>query len=754
MLAHGFFPKITLPTRICDTSSTLIDQIYTNVLNNKDKSGIFTTHISDHQAIFTATNVGLMGFSEKKFITVETKDDVSLNKFIDELKTGDIVAKMDHDVNADPNSNYKILAEQLQYAKEKHLPTRKLKFIIYKHKQQKWVTNGILKSIKTKNKLYRILQQTKTEDVEVFELIKIRFLRFRKILRQSINEAKRSYFHTTFERFKHDIKQTWSVIDETLRRKKKEPLSPTFLHNGRTLNDPQEIANAFNIYFISIGPKLATQINANHHFIAYLDNPSDRRLKLESIDEATTRKLMEHLKNKTSTGVDGISNKLKKISINELVTPLTIIINQMLNTGIFPEQLKISKVVPIYKANDQELLTNYRPIALLPSISKIFEYAILEQLSNFLQNELFAPQQFGFCAKHSTELAALSLVDYLTYKLDAGKIPANIYIDLSKAFDTLSHSILLHKLSYYGVKGIAYSLIQSYLTQRQQIVEYNGCKSKKMLITTGVPQGSVLGPFLFSICINDLPLCSKIFEMIMYADDTTLYCDIIDIHGVPNSQHLLNAELSKISDWLAANKLSLNVSKTKLMIFHSDKKKVLYPKLFINNSEIERVDSFNFLGLQLNHNLNWTKHINYILLKMSKIIGIIYKLKSVFPTAILRSIYNTLLLPHMSYCILSWGSQIAKIRLLQKKAIRNVTKSAYTAHTEPLHKEYDILKVQDMYQLAILKFYCKLVNNNLPQYFKFSMPLHQSFQWAILTIIYEIRRDNYRLSDMNFLGNL
>ena len=344
-----------------------------------------------------------------------------------------------------------------------------------------------------------------------------------------------------------------------------------FLHNGRTLNDPQEIANAFNTYFISIGLKLATQINAIHHFTAYLDDPSDRRLKLESIDEATTRKLIEHLKNKTSTGVDCISNKLLKISISELVTPLTIIINQMLNTGIFPKQLKISKVVPIYKANDLKLLTNYRPITLLPPISNIFEYAILEQLSNyFLRNKLFAPQQFGFRAKHSTELAALNLVDYLTYKLDAGQIPANIKIDLSKAFDTLSHSIQLHKLSYYTVKGIAYSLIQSYLTQRQQIVKYNGCKSEKMLITTEVLQGSVLGLFLFLICINDLPLCSKIFEMIMYADDTTLY---YNIHGFPNIQHLLNTELSKISDWLAANKLSLNVSKKKLMIFHSDKKK-------------------------------------------------------------------------------------------------------------------------------------------------------------------------------------
>ena len=158
----------------------------------------------------------------------------------------------------------------------------------------------------------------------------------------------------------------------------------------------------------------------------------------------------------------------------------------------------------------------------------------------------------------------------------------------------------------------------------------------------------------------------------------------------PNYENVLNVELCKITNWLAANKLFLNVGITKFMAFYSDKKKVVYPKLLTNNIEIERVDYFNFLGLQLNHNLNWNKHVNYISLKISNISGILYRLRSEFPTYILKSIYNTLLLPHLTYCKLSWGSQIGRIHLSQARAISNVTKSAYNAHTEPLHKEQNI----------------------------------------------------------------
>ena len=199
------------------------------------------------------------------------------------------------------------------------------------------------------------------------------FNRFRSILRESIKRAKQTYYNTTFDRFKHDIKRTWAVIDETLHRKKRESPSHIFFHNGKSLKDSQEIANAFNEYFISIGPSLANTIKGNDHYSKYLKYPTVSRLKLEPIDGSKTRKLIEHSKNKTSTGIDRISNKLIKTVVNELVSPLTIVINQMLNTGVFLNQLKISKVIPKYKSKDHTLLSNYRSIALLPSISKIFE---------------------------------------------------------------------------------------------------------------------------------------------------------------------------------------------------------------------------------------------------------------------------------------------------------------------------------------------------------------------------------------------
>ena len=277
------------------------------------------------------------------------------------------------------------------------------------------------------------------------------------------------------------------------------------------------------------------------------------------------------LKNKSSCGYDNISNKHIKYARSVLIKPLTLLINQCLHTGVglYPSQLKMSRVKPLFKSGDKSLFSNYRPISLLPSLSKIFERVIFDQLlAYFTNNNLLCLNQFGFRPGHSTELAALRLVDHLITEMDRNRVPTNIYIDLSKAFDTLNHSILLEKLEYYGIADNSLSLLHNYLTDRCQYVEYNGHRSNTLPISTGVPQGSVLGPLLFLIYINDLPMVSDIFNMMMYADDTTIYCNI----DQNVSDEVINMELSKVSQWLAANKLSLNVAKTKFMVFHMHQK--------------------------------------------------------------------------------------------------------------------------------------------------------------------------------------
>ncbi len=384
--------------------------------------------------------------------------------------------------------------------------------------------------------------------------------------------------------------------------------------------------------------------------------------------------------------------------------------------------------------------SNYRPISLLPSLSKIFEKVIYHQLFAYLNDEkLFCIEQYGFRKGHSTELAAMQLIDHLTNQVDKRNIPINVYIDLSKAVDTLNHGILLDKLNYYGICGIANGLLQNYLTNRQQYVDYEGTKSASKSIRTGVPQGSILGPLLFLVYINDLPTISPVFNMLMYADDTTLHCNIT--HNI--SEQVINDELIKVQEWLSSNKLALNISKTKYMVFHTSQKKVEYPKLKLNNITIQRVSQFNILGLIINSSLKWNSHIDHISKKISRVIGIMYRLKHIYPPAILLTLYNTLIVPHYSYCLLTWGCKITanhSLHLLQKRALRIITDNDYIAHSEIICKALYLVQVPDMYRLTLWKFYFNLMNNKLPSYFECMKP-----QLPIICDLYECRRPNFHL---------
>ena len=220
--------------------------------------------------------------------------------------------------------------------------------------------------------------------------------------------------------------------------------------------------------------------------------------------------------------------------------------------------------------------------------------------------------QYGFKKKHSTELAVLELVDRITQELDKGHTPINIFLDLSKAFDTLDHDILLHKLSYYGIKNSALDLFKSYLSNRKQYVDFLNNRSAYASLNVGVPQGSILGPLLFIIYVNDITASSNIFKFLMYADDTTLFTTINCFENNENTNQYINDELSKINEWLIFNKLSLNASKTKFMVFSMPQKKVVIPRLKFADTEIESVDQFNFLGITLDKHLNWNAHINQL----------------------------------------------------------------------------------------------------------------------------------------------
>ena len=321
------------------------------------------------------------------------------------------------------------------------------------------------------------------------------------------------------------------------------------------------IVNHFNQYFVNIGHTLASKLNdvePDSHK-NYLKSQTSKLFSFQLDKKDAISKIFDNIPHKNSTGVDDISTFLIKSVKFDLLKAVTTTANQSLTTGIFPDNLKLAKVISLFKKGDPTSINNYRPISLSPALSKIFGRVIYNQINNyFTLNNLYYEGQYGFRSKHSTELAALDIIDTITSRMERGSIPITIYLDLSKAFDTLNHTILLDKPKFYGIQGDSLKL------NRKQCVEINYIRSALTIILTGVPQGSILGPFLFIIYMNDIPFASTIFKTIIYADGTTLLANLSHFYFKNNTKvniKMLNNELNKIKLWLRANKLTLNTQK-------------------------------------------------------------------------------------------------------------------------------------------------------------------------------------------------
>ena len=383
----------------------------------------------------------------------------------------------------------------------------------------------------------------------------------------------------------------------------------------------------------------------------------------------TTIKL---LKPKASSGYDEISVKfIQSCSLNSLAKPLSHIINTSFQTGIFPTNMKLSKVIPIYKSNDPQHFKNYRPISLLPAFSKIIEKIVYKRLFRFISlHNILSPSQYGFQENLSTQLAILELQNKIVKAMNDNKSCIGLFIDLAKAFDTLNHSILLEKLCNYGIRGLSLQWFRSYLQDRYQFVKYKNVNSEHEQVTCGVPQGSILGPLLFLLYINDVMHINNSHHIILFADDTNC---LFTGNNIEDLVQQINSSIRNLSEWFRTNKLSLNIDKSNYVIFHKKQSSSITNNhtIKIDDKELSQVNHVKFLGVLLDANMTWNIHLTQKANKIAKVNGILCRLKHYLPSYILKTIYDTLILPHLYYSITAWGNlktrTTKRIIILQKK---------------------------------------------------------------------------------------
>lgn len=728
--ANGFLELISLPTRITHTSATLIDHIYTNDNKNKFESFIITADISDHLPTCTIIHNNV---KESGPIYIQTQDfsEEIVSSFKQEMLNVDWGTVTNSYSSQDAyNKFYTIFNESYQ----RHFPFKKVKLNRNIHKVEPFMTNALLKSRKTKFYLYNVkLKKPTQENVSKYN-------EYRKCYNKAIKTGKKLYFQKSFEENKNDLRKTWTLLRDAIRKHNdKTSVLNEICSDGVYYREGKDISNKFNEYFTTIADNITTRINPSNRDCTYYMSEANSIFSFTHIQPRDIVKMVNGLESKSSQDMLGVSNKLIKRIIENIAVPLTHIVNLSLQSGNIPNELKIAKVLPIFKLKSKESdllcnMSNYRPISLLPIFSKILEKIVANKLTTYLdENNLIYKHQYGFQKKKSTIHPIFHLINEIVKNNNEKKYTIGVFCDLQKAFDCCSHRILLSKLSKLGINGTELLWFENYLKNRQQFVYVNNSRSEMKYIRKGVPQGSILGPLLFLIYINDLAQCTSLFTL-LFADDTSF---LITGENLPEIVEKLNIELKKITYWFRTNELSLHPSKTKFMIFSKDDSAIdfnnigislnynnddqndpnLIDKLSYVNSRNE-VPAIKFLGVYLDPKLNFKYHIDMIYNKISRSLYAINAAKHIIGGKALQTLYNSLVHSHLTYCAPIWGSaavtNLNKIIKQQKKALRIVTNSKYNAHTLPLFKKLEILPITQQIEYSKLQFMFDYVHHRLP----------------------------------------
>lgn len=527
---------------------------------------------------------------------------------------------------------------------------------------------------------------------------------------------KNNYHEMLFNNSLNNRQKTWKNINNILGRQKHQhnPIKKISV-NGTDFYEDYQKASVLNSFFTGIGKKLAQDINSIEPINKYqtLHFTTDS-IFLEPTNVEEVLNLLGLLDSNKSPGYDEISALSIKTCADVIAPILVSIINLTISTGIYPDCLKIACITPLHKADSKSDPSNYRPISILPTLNKIFEKILYSRILNFLNKTKFLyPRQYGFRQRSGTHTATYELLDKILMDMDKNKVVSALFLDIKKAFDCVDHALLLHKLSCAGIRGLALQLIESYLKNRKQCVVVGKSRSDLQDIDLGVPQGSVLGPLLFLVYINDIHKLPLKGLLSLFADDSGVFCSNMTFYdNVVDLTH----DLSIINDFLEINKLTLNVSKTKVMHFKKINRSTQTPLVF-KGETIQVVNTFKYLGLLIDERLSWRPHISNLCSKLAALSGVLRKLKHFIPKHVLMNIYYSLGHSHLTYLVGAWGgankTDLKQLQTLQNRCLKNICKLTQRHSTSDLYRTHckGVLNISSLYQANVCKFIHGCVNN-------------------------------------------
>lgn len=571
----------------------------------------------------------------------------------------------------------------------------KTKTVLNNNKNKKWF-NHELKVLRDNLNFFAQLSRQNQHNDELRNYAKC----LKKQYRSKIKQYKSQYVSDKILYSTNKTKSTWSIINESKNESHKQ-MNYSFS------------ADDFNTFVTNIAENESKNLavpTLNPMEITRQHIQCPEVFFLQPVVEAEVDTIIRNLSNSSAKDIYGISNKLLKLIREGITLPLTIIINKCFLKGKFPSNLKLSKITPIYKKKGSKTcMSNHRPLSIIPSLSKPIEVALNDRLTSYLEKyKLLNINQYGFRKKSSTIKPLIKMVTHIHTAFERGEIVSSLFCDLSKAFDCMSHHILTDKLSDYGIRGIGHNLITSYLTDRKQITDCNGILSTALTVKAGVPQGSILGPLLFILYVNDLPCYLHMTNTIQYADDTTLY-NIDD--NINNLNRTKEVAQYAAKEWFTCNKLSLNVDKTIHINFSL---KDIYSE----------ADTVKFLGIHIDKKLNWKSHINAVCNKLSGIIFLLRKLSQYATTSVCRVAYFGLFHSQLSYGVILWGNSTEWMRVfvLQKMALRVITNKSSRESCRCVFNDLQILTFPALYI-----YHCLIYVKENQEYFNKQIDLHSHF---------------------------